>query len=179
MTGRTALRWLLVVFVVLMVQSTVMLSIRIGGVHPDLLWLLPITAALLDGPETGAIIGFWSGLAFDLVLPTPFGLSALVGCVLGFSMGMATAAVDKRAAWLKPVAALFGSVAADMLFAVLGAVLGQQQMVQINFLALFVVVAVSSVILVLPVSRIMRWALLPGGNRRSLVSAQTSDGGLW
>ena len=52
---------------------------RIGGAHPDLLWLLPITAALLDGPETGAIVGFWSGLAFDLVLPTPFGLSALVG----------------------------------------------------------------------------------------------------
>ncbi|HEX3794544.1 MAG TPA: rod shape-determining protein MreD [Acidimicrobiales bacterium] len=180
MTARYALRWLLVAFVVLMVQSTVMLSVRIGGVHPDLLWLLPITAALLDGPETGALVGFWSGLAFDLTLPTPFGLSALVGCVLGFSMGMATAAVDKRAVWLKPVAALFGSVVADMLFAVLGAVLGQQQMVQINFLSLFLVVALSSVVLVLPVNRFMRWALLPGGgDRRSLVSAQSPDGGLW
>jgi rod shape-determining protein MreD len=178
-TARTVIRWLVVTFILLMLQSTVMLSVRISGVHPDLLWLLPITAALLDGPETGALVGFWSGLAFDLILPTPFGLSALVGCVLGFSMGMATAAVDKRAVWLKPVAALFGSVVADMLFAVLGAVVGQQQMVQIDFFALFLVVALSSVILVLPVSRLMRWALLPGGDRRALVSAHSPDGGLW
>jgi rod shape-determining protein MreD len=179
MTPRAIGRSILVVFVVFVVQSTVMLNIRIGGVHPDLLWLLPITAALIDGPETGAIIGFWSGLAFDLVLPTPFGLSALVGCLIGFSMGIATAAVDKRAVWLRPVAALSGAVAADMLFAVLGAVLGQQQMVQVNFISLFLMVGISSVIVVLPVSRLMRWALVSESNRRSLVSAHSPSGGLW
>ena len=168
----------LVIFVVLMVQSTVMLSVRVGGAHPDLVWLLPITAALLDGPETGAIVGFWAGLARDLVQPTPFGLAALVGCVLGWATGSLTAAVDPRAAWLKPVAALTGSVAADMLFAVLGAILGQQQMVQVDFLSIFLVVAVSSVVLVLPVSRLMRWALAGETHRRSLVPAQ-ADSRLW
>jgi rod shape-determining protein MreD len=172
MTARSVARVALVVLVVLMVQQTVMVALRIDGAHPDLLWLLPITAALLDGPETGAIVGFWAGLAFDLVLPTPFGLSALVGCLLGYSTGSLTAAVDPRAAWLKPVAALAGSVAADMLFAVLGAILGQQQMVEINFLSLFLVVGISSVVLVLPVNRLMRWALVEESNRRSLVSAQ-------
>ena len=179
MSTRVWLRLALVTFVLLMLQSTVALSVRIGHVHPDLLWLLPITAALLDGPETGAIVGFWAGMAFDLVLPTPFGLSALVGCVLGFSVGSLTAAVDERAAWIKPVAALIGSVGADMLFSVLGAVLGQPQMVQVNFLALFVVVGLSSIILVLPANRLMRWALTGEGGRRSLVSAQSSDSGLW
>src|ERR1700729_4291186 len=138
-TGRAMLRVALVIFIVLMVQQTVVLALRVGGAHPDLLWLLPITAALLDGPETGAIVGFWTGLVFDLVLPTPFGLSALVGCLLGYATGSLTRAVDPRAAWLKPVAALAGSVVADMLFAVLGAILGQEQMVQINFLSLFLV----------------------------------------
>jgi rod shape-determining protein MreD len=178
MTARSLVRVALVIFLVLMVQQTVMLALRVGGAHPDLLWLLPITAALIDGPETGAIVGFWSGLAFDLVLPTPFGLSALVGCLLGFATGTLTAAVDPRAAWLKPVAALTGSVAADMLFAVLGAVLGQQQMVQVDFLSLFLVVGVSSVVLVLPVSRLMRWALAGETHRRSLVPAQ-ADSRLW
>ncbi len=168
----------LVIFIVLMVQQTVMLALRIGGAHPDLLWLLPITAALLDGPETGAIVGFWAGLSFDLVLPTPFGLSALVGCLLGYVTGSLTTAVDPRAAWLKPVAALAGSVAADMLFAVLGAILGQGQMVQIDFLALFLVVGVSSVVLVVPVSRMMRWALAGETHRRSLVGAQ-ADSRIW
>jgi hypothetical protein len=88
-----------------------------------------------------------------------------------------TAAVDPRATWLKPVAAVAGSVAADMLFAVLGAIMGQQQMVQIDFLTLSLVVAVSSLVLVLPVNRLMRWALAGETNRRSLVSAQ--DSRLW
>jgi rod shape-determining protein MreD len=168
----------LVIFIVLMVQQTVMVALRIGGAHPDLLWLLPITAALLDGPETGAIVGFWTGLCFDLVLPTPFGLSALVGCLLGYVTGSLTTAVDPRAAWLKPVAALAGSVAADMLFAVLGAILGQGQMVQIDFLSLFLVVGVSSVVLVVPVSRMMRWALAGETHRRSLVGVQ-ADSRIW
>jgi rod shape-determining protein MreD len=179
MSTRAALRVVLVVFVVLLAQSTVILPIRVGGVHPDILWLLPISGALLAGPEVGALIGFWSGLAFDLVLPTPFGLSALVGSVVGYAMGTATLAVDKRAVWLRPVAALVGGVAADMLFAVFGAVFGQQQMVQVNFLTLFGVVAISSVILILPVNRLMRWALVVDSNRRSLVSAQTAESGLW
>jgi rod shape-determining protein MreD len=174
-SGRAVLRVALVIFVVLMVQQVLMVPLRIAGAHPDLLWLLPITAALLDGPETGAIVGFWSGLAFDLVLPTPFGLSALVGCLLGFAVGSLTTSVDPRAVWLKPVAAVAGSVAADMLFAVLGAIMGQQQMVQIDFLALALVVAVSSLVLVLPVNRLMRWALAGETNRRSLVPAQTES----
>lgn len=178
-TTRAAVRVVLAVFLVFVLQSTVMVSIRLGGVHPDLVWLLPITAALIDGPQTGALVGFWSGLAFDLILPTPFGLSALVGCLLGYAIGTTTAAVDTRAVWLKPVAALIGAVGADMLFAVLGAVLGQQQMVRINFGALVAMEAVSSVILVFVVSRLMRWALMTDGNRRSLVSAQPTDRGLW
>ena len=144
------LRVALLILVALLVQQTIMVALRVDGAHPDLLWLLPITAALLDGPETGAIVGFWSGLAFDLVLPTPFGLSALVGCLLGYAVGSLTTAADPRATWLKPVAALAGSVAADMLFAVLGAILGQGEMVQVNFLALLLVVGISSVVLVLP-----------------------------
>ena len=76
------------------------------------------------------------------------------------------------------MAALAGSVAADMLFAVLGAILGQGQMVRIDFLALFLVVGVSSVVLVVPVSRMMRWALAGETHRRSLVGAQ-ADSRIW
>jgi rod shape-determining protein MreD len=177
-TARSAVRVIFVIFLVLMVQQTMMVALRVGGVHPDLLWLLPITAALADGPETGGIVGFWAGLAFDLVLPTPFGLSALVGCLLGYAVGALTAAVDPRTTWLKPVAALTGSVAADMLFAVLGAILGQPQMVQIDFVALFFMISISSVVFVLPVSRLMRWALAGENHRHSLVPAH-ADQRLW
>ncbi|MGP0031884.1 MAG: rod shape-determining protein MreD [Acidimicrobiales bacterium] len=179
MSGRVILRLILVTFILLLVQSTVMLSIRVDGVHPDLLWLLPITAGLLDGPETGAIVGFWTGLAFDLVLPTPFGLSALVGCIIGYSAGLLAGTVVERPGWFTPVAAIIGSVAADMLFAVLGAVLGEQQMVEVDFAALAVVVAVSAAVVVIPVNRMMRWALFPEGTRRTLVSAHGNESRPW
>jgi hypothetical protein len=81
--------------------------------------------------------------------------------------------------WLRPASAVVGSVVADMLFAVLGAIFGQQQMVQIDFFSLALVVAVSSVILVLPVNGLMRWALMAEGNRHSLVSASATESGLW
>lgn len=179
MRVQLAARVLLVMLIVLIAQSSFVLSIRFDSVHPDLLWLLPITAALIGGPDFGALVGFWSGLAFDLVLPTPFGLSALIGCILGYAMGAATAAMDKRAVWLRPLAAVIGSVAADMLFAVTGAVFGQSQMVRVNFLTLFLVVAISSVIFVLPIGRLMRWATAIDNPRRSLVSAQAPESGLW
>jgi hypothetical protein len=51
--------------------------------------------------------------------------------------------------------------------------------VQVDYLALFVIVAVSSALLVLPVSRLMRWALFAEGTRRTLVSAQSPEGGIW
>ena len=51
-------------------------------------------------------------------------------------------------------------------------------MVQIDFLALFLVVGISSVVLVLPVNRLMRWALAGESHRRSLVSAQ-ADSRIW
>ncbi len=162
-----------VIFLSLMAQSTVLVALRVHGVHPDIVWLLPITAALLDGPETGAIVGFWSGLAFDFVLPTPFGLSALVATLLGYAVGSLTTAADPRDWWLKPVAAFTGSVAADMLFAVLGAIVGQEQMVRVNFVALLVVVGVSSLVLAPVVYALMRWALSGESNRRSPVGAQS------
>jgi rod shape-determining protein MreD len=172
-SGRAMLRVAFVIFVSLMVQSTILVALRIHGVHPDVVWLLPITAALLDGPETGAIVGFWSGLAFDFVLPTPFGLSALVATLLGYAVGSFTATADPRAWWLKPMAAFTGSVAADMLFAVLGAIMGQEQMVKVDFLVLVVVVGVSSVVLAPVVYAAMRWALAGESNRRSPVGAQS------
>jgi rod shape-determining protein MreD len=178
-SGRATIRVALVTLLLLLAQSTVILNVRISGIHPDVLWLLPITAALIAGPETGAIVGFWSGLAFDLFLPTPFGLGALVGCLLGYAAGSTTAAVDRRAVWLRPMAAVVGSVAADMLFSVLGAIFGQQQMVQVDFFSLFVIVALSSAVLVLPVNRLMRWALVAEGNRRTLVSAHSPESGIW
>jgi rod shape-determining protein MreD len=171
-TAGRLFRLALVLLVVLLVQMTLGLDIDIHGAHPELIWLLPIAAALTGDAEAGAMVGFVSGLAVDLLLPTPFGLSALVGCLIGFGAGVLTRSVDRTVFWLPPVVAALGSAAAVMLYAVLGAVLGQEQFLKVDLGAVVAVVAVVNGVLAWPAMRIVRWAVgvhmvrSPAGLRR-------------
>jgi rod shape-determining protein MreD len=159
MTAGDLGRITLVMILFVTVQQTLMLDIRIGGVHPDIMTLLPIVAGIVGGPARGASMGFGAGLVADLFLPTPFGLSALVGCLLGFGVGLATLALDRTASWLPPVAALVGSALYEVVYAVLGSVLGQPQMLHVNMVKVVVLVSVVNAVLALPALRLVSWAL--------------------
>jgi rod shape-determining protein MreD len=173
-TSRDAARLTLVVFGFVVVQETVMLDIRIGGVHPDILVLLPIVAGIIGGPGRGATIGFGTGLVADLFLPTPFGLSALVGCLLGFAVGLATVALDRTAWWLAPVAALGGSALYEVTYGALGSVLGQPQMLHVALARIVVVVSVTNAVLAWPAMKVMTWGMA----RASMEGMPTSDAGV-
>ncbi len=176
MTPRDVVRVGLVVFAFVVVQQTLMLDLRVGGVHPDIMILLPIVAGLVGGPGRGATMGFGAGLVADLFLPTPFGLSALVGCVIGFGVGVATLALDRSAWWLPPVAALGGSALYEVLYAVLGSLLGQPQMLHVALLQIVVVVSVVNAALALPALRMVAWALAKASIEGMPTSAVASSG---
>ncbi|HLG67487.1 MAG TPA: hypothetical protein VKV36_06415 [Acidimicrobiales bacterium] len=169
MTPGAVVRLLAVVAGLLLLDQTVGLDLRVAGAHPELMWLLPVGAALAGGIRVGAVVGFLAGMAVDLVLPTPMGLSALVGCLLGAGVGRVVAGADHDAWWVAPVAGAAGTAAAVMLYAVLGAVLGQEQMLRVDLGAVVAVVAVVNALAARPVCRIMAWALGPAaasGRRR-------------
>jgi len=174
MTPRDAVRLSLVVFGFVVVQQTLMLDVRIGGVHPDIMVLLPIVAGIIGGPSRGATIGFGTGLVSDLFLPTPFGLSALVGCLVGFAVGMAVVALDRSAWWLAPVAALGGSALYEVTYGALGSVLGQPQMLHVALARIVIVVSVTNAVLALPAMRLMSWGMA----RASTEGMPTSDVGV-
>ena len=157
--GRDAARLTLVVLGFVVVQETLMVDIRIGGVHPDIMVLLPIVAGIIGGPSRGATIGFGTGLVADLFVPTPFGLSALVGCLLGFAVGLSTVALDRTAWWLAPTAALGGSALYELTYGALGSVLGQPQMLHVALVRIVVVVSVTNAVLALPAMRVMAWGM--------------------
>lgn len=172
MTSREALRLFLVVVLFLVVQYTVGLDLVIAGAHPDLMVLLPIAAGIVAGPELGAGVGFAAGLATDLFLPTPFGLSALVYCLVGFAVGYVMSAGSARREinrWLTPLVALAASAVAVLGEALLGAVLGQGQMVQVDLAAVVAVVAVVNAVLAPLTCRVVGWSLdrSAPGTRRS------------
>lgn len=143
MSPRELPRGLLVLIAVLAVQLTVVLDVRIGGAHPDLMLGLAVTAGLAGGAQRGAIAGFFSGIALDLFLPTPFGLSALVGTVVGAAAGQLVAAGVDRSTWFfVPGVAALGSAVGVIMFAVLGTVFGQPDMLTVGLAAVVVVVSV-------------------------------------
>lgn len=176
MTLSTVARILGVVVVTLVLQFTVCLDITVAGAHPNLMLLLPIAAGVASGPADGAIVGFVSGMAADLLLPTPFGLSALVGCLVGFAVGYAAGTTTRDEWWLSALAALAASAAGVMLYAVLGAVVGEGQFFKVDLLAVVAVVGLVNAVLAAPAVRVFGWVLeetaadgartAPAGSRR-------------
>jgi rod shape-determining protein MreD len=71
------------------VQSTVLARVRVGGVRPDLLVLAVVSVAVASEATAGAAFGFLAGLVADLLFDLPVGVSALVYTAVGFAVGAA------------------------------------------------------------------------------------------
>jgi len=75
------------IFFITLVQSTVLDNIRVFNVKPNLLMVFIVSAALLGSNVEGAVIGFFCGLAQDMISGGPIGFYALLGLYLGFGIG--------------------------------------------------------------------------------------------
>ena len=175
MTSRDIARFVLVVLLFEVVQQSLVLDLRIGSVHADVMVLLPILAGVIGGPSRGALMGFGAGLVADLFLPTPYGLSSLVGSLVGFGVGAATLTLNRSAWWLPPLAALGGSAVYELLYASLGSVLGQPQMLHVDLFRIVLVVSVTNAVLALPAMRLVAWAL-PAASTEGMPTSAVSSG---
>ena len=86
---RRVLALIAVIVTAILLQSTVFSQLRLLGVRPELLYLVTIVIALQEGPNEGAIVGFTCGLAQDMLLDQPMGITALTLTLLGYAVGMA------------------------------------------------------------------------------------------
>jgi rod shape-determining protein MreD len=95
------------------------------GVVPDLALLVVVAAALVKGPEYGAVLGFTAGLLVDLAPPADHtaGRWALALAVAGYLAGLTR--LDGRNNAVAAVATVAGtSFVATSLFALSGLALG-------------------------------------------------------
>jgi rod shape-determining protein MreD len=152
-------RVVLVVAVVLTIQQALLAGLRVRGAHPDLMLLLPIAFGLVGGSERGAAMGFVSGLLADLFVGTPFGLSALVYTLVGFGVGMTEGDSLGGGWWVTPLTATVASAAGVLLYAGLGAAVGEGQMLHAHLVTVTIVVAVVNGLLAAPTARLARWAM--------------------
>lgn len=103
MTWRRALLLGLAVPTALLLQTTVLGSLTLGGTQPELVLLVVVAIAMADGPAAGAVAGFAGGFATDLLLDLPDGLSAFVFTAVGYTAGALREHYAGTTAWL-PIA---------------------------------------------------------------------------
>ena len=151
-----AVRFGLVLLPVLTVQTTWMADLRPFGVPGDLLLLVAIAGGLVGGPVRGAVVGFVAGLAIDLFLLTPFGLSSLTYLAVGYAVGSVHAGVLRSAPWIPVVAGFVASALGVVFFVVLGQLVGQHFRLP-ELPQIVLVTAAINAVLVFPAMFVLRW----------------------
>jgi len=154
----------LIVFFVLMLHTTVFGLIHIDHVRPDALLLLTVLAGLIGGQQAGTLVGFVAGLLADLTLQTPFGLSALVLTITGYSCGTLRTALVRTSWWLVPVTALMASAGSVIAFVLLGGLVGQSQLLRpgpVHMLTVAGLVGLMNAVLAPAIYPLVRWSFAP------------------
>ena len=155
MVMATRVSFLLVVG--LTIQVGIGPQVHVLGVQGDLMLLIAIGGGLAAGPDRGAAVGFASGLAYDLLLQTPFGLSALTYALVAFLVGSLQDSVLRAAWWIPVATAAAGSAVGVILYGVLGTVVGMD-FVGVSLPKVALVVGTLNAIAAPPTIRAVRWA---------------------
>ena len=84
---RRVLSWSAIVLTALVLQSTVFSQVTLAGAKPQLVYLVTVALAFLEGPASGAVAGFTAGMAQDFMLNQPKGMTALTLTLVGYAVG--------------------------------------------------------------------------------------------
>ena len=118
-----ALTTSLALIAAIVLQVALAPQIAVFGVVPNLVFLVVVTLALVEGPVAGCAAGFVGGLLFDLLGASVVGPYALVFCVVGYVAGLIHANMFAEG-WLLPVSVvLIASLGAEITYGVIMSVL--------------------------------------------------------
>ena len=108
----------------LLLQSTVLARMSFLQARPDLVLVLVVCFALIDGPGVGMVAGFSAGLVSDLLSDHVLGLTALILCVIGYAAGMIRSYLDRLATTTPMLFVGAATAAATLMYAGLSLLLG-------------------------------------------------------
>ena len=114
--------------------------------------------AYSEGPETGAIYGFANGLAIDLFLRTPLGLSALTFALLGYGVGIVQSGMLRSTPWIVPMLGGLAGLVGGLMFIAFGGLAGEEQLLAFRSVRVLLVATVYDALLAFAVFPVARWA---------------------
>ena len=142
------------------VQLDIVSPWRISGVVIMLVWLWPVAFGVAGATGPAVATGILAGLLFDARTVTPYGLTALVGALLGLAAARlgreGVGDLDGAAWWMAPLIALVAGFVAPLIFATGGFVTGQSDLWRGNLGTMMVVNAAAFFVLARPLARVAR-----------------------
>lgn len=114
----------LIILTALLLQSTIFADVPLAGARPELLYMLTIFIAMREGPREGMIAGFSAGMAYDFLLNSPKGMTALTLVLLGYVIGMLRQYIVTPSPWLPTVLAGIGTFGGVLFYGFLASFLG-------------------------------------------------------
>lgn len=153
----TPVRVAAVLLSALVLQASLLADVRFFDVSIDLMLVIAIAAGLTGGSDRGAVIGFIAGLCMDLLLDTPYGLSALAYSLTGYIVGSLRETADHAAWWFPIPVALGAGVLGLGIYVVGGDLAGDELSSVPNLWRIVAVVAAACAVLILPTNRLLRW----------------------
>ena len=116
-----------VLVLALAIQSTLLTKVTVLGVIPQLLFVVVISLAYLEGENVGVVVGFSGGLLQDFLLPQSItGLTALVYVLVAYAVGKLRHLAPSTSVWMPVFAVALASAVAEGGYAVLAIMMGQQ-----------------------------------------------------
>lgn len=107
-----ALVWFFIMSLSVAVQSTLIPALSIGGIRPDFVLVVVVSAALAEGSETGVLCGVLGGLLQDLLSAGPFGINTIAKMLIGWGVGFYERKVNKGNLLLPLLAVTAGTIGA-------------------------------------------------------------------
>jgi rod shape-determining protein MreD len=151
-------RLVLLVVTLAVLQTTVFPHLRVFGAIPDLCLVATVAVAFEEGPQTGAIFGFASGLVIDLFLASPLGLSALANSVTGYSVGVFQSGFVRESRTMPMVLGGIGGLIGGTIFAVVGGIAGQAGYLSLNSVKIIIVASIYDALVAPAIFPFVRWA---------------------
>lgn len=111
----------------LLLQSTLFGELKLLGVRPELMFLVTIVIAIIEGPQEGAITGFAAGLAQDFLLDQPKGVTALTLTLVGYAAGLARQYIVSASPLLPTILVAVGTAAGLIFYQTVAFLLDQLQ----------------------------------------------------
>jgi rod shape-determining protein MreD len=110
----------------LAIQSTVLTRVTLLGVIPQLVFVVVVSLAFLEGERVGVVVGFAAGLLLDFQLPASIlGLTALVYTLVGYGVGSLRQFAPTYSVWTPLLGVAVASAVAEGSYALLSIIMGE------------------------------------------------------